>query len=238
MSVRDRIIELLRRSPSGLDDDEIARSLGLAQRQQANARCRQLADERLISRLQVDGKIRNCWTGHGTSSTAAATPNFKAPAAVTKPWYWEGNVVSAVVTQLQSDAWTINATANTATRQKGADIMAVREGDVLVVEVKGYPSAVYEGGERAGQPKPTNPATQARHWLRRRSIHGHGAAVAAARRQGGGGAPRLQRVSETAVESGQAAATPWTGRLASTGRRRSGAARALGASDARAESSR
>jgi hypothetical protein len=30
--------------------------------------------------------------------------------------------------------------------------------------VKGYPCTVYARGERAGQPKPTTPTTQARHW--------------------------------------------------------------------------
>jgi hypothetical protein len=35
----------------------------------------------------------------------------------------------------------------------------------LAVEVKGYPGTVYARGERAGQPKPTAPTTQARHWF-------------------------------------------------------------------------
>ena len=51
------------------------------------------------------------------------------------------------------------------TGQPGADIKARRADSVLIVEVKGYPSKTYERGPRKGQPKRTNPSTQARHWF-------------------------------------------------------------------------
>jgi hypothetical protein len=82
-----------------------------------------------------------------------------------KPWCWEGNVVCAVVTFLTENGWTIEAAADTARSEAGADIQAKRQDQILIVEVKGYPSGVYERGPKAGQPKPTNPATQARHWV-------------------------------------------------------------------------
>jgi hypothetical protein len=66
---------------------------------------------------------------------------------------------------LTAEGWTIESIADTEKGQAGADIRAQRQGQILIVEVKGYPSKVYERGTRSGQPKPTNPATQARHWV-------------------------------------------------------------------------
>lgn len=81
-----------------------------------------------------------------------------------KDWFWEGNVVSAVAENLRRTGWKIEATANTATREAGVDLHATKDGKVLLVEIKGYPSKFYMRGEKQGQPKPTNPRTQARHW--------------------------------------------------------------------------
>lgn len=64
-----------------------------------------------------------------------------------------------------ADGWTIVSAANTATRQRGIDLVATRANQRLAVEVKGYPGTVYARGERAGQPKPTAPTLQAKHWL-------------------------------------------------------------------------
>ena len=82
-----------------------------------------------------------------------------------KPWCWEGNVVCAIVKHLASRGWTIDSVADTATSESGADIQASRLGEILIVEVKGYPSTTYERGMKMGQPKRTNPRTQARHWI-------------------------------------------------------------------------
>lgn len=83
----------------------------------------------------------------------------------TKPWHWEGNVQEVFVDHLRAEGWEIQSTSDTASREQGADIVA-RLGDRrLVVEVKGFPTDTYARGPRAGQHKPTNPATQARHWF-------------------------------------------------------------------------
>jgi len=66
---------------------------------------------------------------------------------------------------LTADGWKVECIADTEKGQPGADIRAQRQGQILIVEVKGYPSKVYERGARSGQPKRTNPATQARHWV-------------------------------------------------------------------------
>ena len=81
------------------------------------------------------------------------------------PWYWEGNVQASVARVLVAAGWTIESAADTASRQRGIDLVARKGGRRLAVEVKGYPGTVYARGERAGQPKPTAPTTQARHWF-------------------------------------------------------------------------
>ena len=79
-------------------------------------------------------------------------------------WFWEGNVVTAVAENLRNMGWTIESTANTETRAAGVDLHATKDGRVLLVEVKGYPSKFYMRGEKQGTKKPTNAGTQARHW--------------------------------------------------------------------------
>lgn len=79
-------------------------------------------------------------------------------------WCCESNIVALVVSHLKEDGWTIESIANTETRAPGADIRASRNGQILIVEAKGYPSTVYARGENKGKPKPTKPGVQARHW--------------------------------------------------------------------------
>jgi hypothetical protein len=166
MSTRDRIIGLLRTHPNGLDDDVIAERLGLSRRQQANSRCRQLEHEGIIERRSVGGKIQNILIGRSPAVPVRAEP--AAPPAdvnLKKPWCWEGGVVRAVASFLTARGWSIERIADTEMGEPGADIKARRSSSVLIVEVKGYPSKTYERGARKGQPKRTNPATQARHWF-------------------------------------------------------------------------
>jgi len=70
------------------------------------------------------------------------------------PWFWEGHVQNRVADYLHANGWTIERTANTAKREQGVDVIAVRDTRRLYLEVKGYP-------EDKGK---TNPSTQARHW--------------------------------------------------------------------------
>jgi Domain of unknown function (DUF6946) len=80
-------------------------------------------------------------------------------------WFWEGNVQQAVVSHIIGEGWTIEATADTASRARGVDILATKNGRQLAVEVKGFPGTTYARGPKAGQPKPTAPTLQARHWF-------------------------------------------------------------------------
>ena len=76
-----------------------------------------------------------------------------------------GNVQVAIAAHLQGQGWTVHRQADTASREGGADIVAARDDEMLVVEVKRFPSQVYARGAMAGSPKPTQPATQARVWF-------------------------------------------------------------------------
>jgi Holliday junction resolvase-like predicted endonuclease len=74
------------------------------------------------------------------------------------------NIVAAVAKHLARAGWTIEHTADTASSQAGIDILARKAGEVLAVEVKGYPSKYYERGPNKGEPKRANLGAQARHW--------------------------------------------------------------------------
>ena len=182
MTIRDRIVQYLRQHPEGADDDELAARLGLAQRQQANQRCRALAAEGLIRRQRVGGKIRNFPLDAGESRGGAppsggglgvspSSPNFPGRAggnsdvderqsatgtAGPRPWFWEGNVQSAVATHLRKLGFRIERTADTATHEPGKDIVASRSRRSLWVTVKGYPTGTAR----------TRASTQARHWFK------------------------------------------------------------------------
>jgi hypothetical protein len=60
----ERIIEVLRVNPTGLDDDQLAEKLGVV-RQAVNQACRRLATaERLMRGVGPDGKIINRLVHH------------------------------------------------------------------------------------------------------------------------------------------------------------------------------
>lgn len=91
-----------------------------------------------------------------------AVENDDAPEAA---WFWEGNVQAAVVRHLAAEGWHIRRVADTASRERGVDVEADRDGMRLLVEVKGYPAATYARGKRAGQPQPTPAPLQARAYF-------------------------------------------------------------------------
>ena len=97
-----------------------------------------------------------------------SVPPVEPPPGSSTPvtdWRWEGNVQAAIVKWLAVGGWSIRRVADTAARERGIDIEAVREGVELLVEVKGYPSDTYSRGPKAGERKPTGAALQARHYF-------------------------------------------------------------------------
>jgi hypothetical protein len=72
------------------------------------------------------------------------------------PWYWEGNVQAQVIRHLATQHYLIRSVADTASRQRGKDIVAERDGKELWITAKGYS----KGTDR------TQPSTQAGHWFK------------------------------------------------------------------------
>jgi len=88
----------------------------------------------------------------------------KAGASISSEWHTEANVQAAVVTALAAAGWRILSVANTATKERGVDIVAELENQTAGIEVKGFPSKNYADPARAGEAKKTAPSTQAGHW--------------------------------------------------------------------------
>ena len=160
MTIKERIAEYLKKHPEGVDDDLLARNLNLSARQQANSRCRQLEEEGLVERRKVRGKIHNFWIGGESRGEAKASTPVKELTAVkkskTENWFWEGNVQAQVVGYLAGQGYNIMSVADTASRQRGKDIEAEKNGNPSWISVKGYP----EGTAK------THPSTQAGHWFK------------------------------------------------------------------------
>ncbi len=155
MTIHDQIVTYLQTHPEGIDDDALAQALGLKQRQQANIRCRQLAQDGLVERRKVNGKIHNFWVGGGREIVPPVPAVQPDPVVNSRSWYWEGNVQSAVVKVLAEQGYLIRSVANMASRAPGKDIEAERNGIPLWVTVKGFPEGT----------KKTQPSTQAGHWF-------------------------------------------------------------------------
>ena len=79
-------------------------------------------------------------------------------------WFWEGHVVDAVERHLAETGWVIVSKADTASKARGIDLHAERNGQTLLVEAKGYPSKGYRDSTRVGELKPTTQTSQAQHW--------------------------------------------------------------------------
>jgi hypothetical protein len=158
MAIKQSIISFLQSHPDGADDDELANVLGLSARQQANSCCRELEKEGLVVRRLVNGKIRNFWadnTAINVSPTIKAQPVDQITLPKYEYWFWEGNIQSKVIDYLTALGHTIHSFADTASHQKGIDIVAEKDGKPLWVSVKGYPPGT----------KKTKPGLQAGHWF-------------------------------------------------------------------------
>lgn len=79
-------------------------------------------------------------------------------------WYWEGNIVDALARHLAAQGWSIDSKADTRSKARGVDIQASKNGGVLLIEVKGYPSKEYRDPLRAAETKRTAPSSQAQQW--------------------------------------------------------------------------
>lgn len=162
MTVADDVLRAVGAWPEGMTDAELA-ALLQKRHQHINQVCNRLANQGLIVRDGSSGQILNRITGQSAPPPLHQKPSPAASQG--EEWSWEGGVQSKVVTHLARTGWNIVAVANTAQRERGVDIIAEKDEQRLVVEVKGWPSTTYARGDRAGQPKPTQPSTQAGVWF-------------------------------------------------------------------------
>lgn len=96
----------------------------------------------------------------------------EATADVREEWAWEGNVQAVLVRHLAGAGWRIRRVADTRSKEHGTDVVAERNGRLLHVEVKGWPSTMYVDPARASEVKRTPPALQARVWFGDALLHG------------------------------------------------------------------
>lgn len=177
MTNADRILETLRSSAEPLDDDELSRRCGIYPRQQVNQICRRLAAQGTLTRLTGQhGKMVNALADRAGPGAPVAPKSEillleerslapPTPRTFSRREWGEAAVQAAIVSHLEATGWEILRAANTSSKEHGVDIEATRGAESLLVEVKGWPGTTYSSGAKAGQVKPTQPATQARHYF-------------------------------------------------------------------------
>jgi hypothetical protein len=177
MTVAEDIMRLLRDNPEGLSDGVMAHRLGKIN-QQIQQTCVRLAQQGRLIRDKQTSPITNriAPASRQVPSLAAGKPAASRTATATavraevitspsKEWFWEGNVQAAVVAHLVAVGWDIIRVADTASRERGTDVVAQRDARTLHVEVKGWPSSSYSDPARAGENKRTQPTLQAGHYF-------------------------------------------------------------------------
>jgi Holliday junction resolvase-like predicted endonuclease len=80
-------------------------------------------------------------------------------------WFYEGRISKCLVDYLVKNGYEIIKDNSDNINAKGEDIIASRNGFQEIIEVKGYPTTYYAKGPNKGQPKPTKPKLQAKHWF-------------------------------------------------------------------------
>jgi hypothetical protein len=90
----------------------------------------------------------------GSSSATTSPARDGDRGSSPRAWSWEGNVQEVFARYLGEAGWEVVSTSDTAARQQGPDVVARREGEELVVEVKGYPETAKASVN-----------TQARHYV-------------------------------------------------------------------------
>jgi Holliday junction resolvase-like predicted endonuclease len=116
--------------------------------------------------LELRGDIQH---RDGSTSPVAGPPMphpapGDVPPVAEAPWHTEALVQAAVVVALEANGWHIVSQADTATKERGIDVVASRDGQLAGIEVKGFPTRTYADPRRQAETKPTQPSTQAGHW--------------------------------------------------------------------------
>ncbi len=160
MSNTDHILDYLNESGGNLCDDCLSKQTGIKPRQQVNQICRRLGSTERLTRRQATCArcnrfkvVNSTGSTHPAAETSLSVKSSPVPSGgPAQPWYWEGNVQSAVVSHLVSRGYRVMSVADTASRSSGKDVEAHSpEGSRLWISVKGYPDRSQH--------------TQARHWF-------------------------------------------------------------------------
>jgi hypothetical protein len=85
--------------------------------------------------------------------------------AAGRGWPWEGEVRSMFAAFLHDHGWRLVSMADTASRERGVDVVARKDDRRLGAEVKGWPSTEDADVRRTAESKKTYPASQAAHWF-------------------------------------------------------------------------
>jgi len=171
MTVIDRVADALARQPGGVPVGDLARQLGLSYQGVRNE-------------IERSGGHRGVWIDRTCSpaiARLAADRRSPEPQAAPKPALhaearptefdpsrepdWQGNVQARVCRWLLDRGWDLEQVANTASRERGTDVVARRDGERVHVEVKGWPSLLYADPLRRAETKRTDPTNQALHWF-------------------------------------------------------------------------
>jgi hypothetical protein len=105
--------------------------------------------------------------GLQTQPSARHATGTAGQSASTGDWHTEAKVQAMVVAHIVREGWQIVSEADTASRQRGIDIVAARENEELAIEVKGFPGHGFADPRRVGEQKRAQPSTQAKGWYGR-----------------------------------------------------------------------
>lgn len=122
-------------------------------------------DNPIINRL---GTARQPLRGAAVipGASAAATAHTAGSAATAAQlWPWEGAVQTAVASWLTDQGGRVISQADTASKERGTDIVAEVGSHLVHVEVKGWPSSTYADPRRAAETKRTPASVQAAQWF-------------------------------------------------------------------------
>lgn len=140
MATRDELVlAAVSAGPDPICETCLAEAAGLKRQQDVNPTTRGYAALGRLGRgratCRVCGRVKKAVWAEPT-----ADYEILEEQAAARPWHWEGNVVAVVKQWLEERGATVLSVADTASRERGADILArLPGGEVLRVEAKGHP---------------------------------------------------------------------------------------------------
>ena len=136
MTNADRILDILKRYPEGLDDDELSQLSGVTPRQTVNQIARSLEVQGTLIRRRdfVRGKIVNRLIKREAPLSPVEARGVKHQSPAHPAILSEDDVKKAMLDHLTQDGWTVHVKWG---RAPGIDIEAVLGERVLCIEAKG-----------------------------------------------------------------------------------------------------